>query len=176
MLMVRIPRASLVSGPFLGLTVLTLVGAVLMLNGPVGAAAEPPDVATLQRLTAEAHSVVVGRARSVQSTWQENEHGDRIIQSAVLVEVDETLKGRPERSHWLRLEGGTIDGVTLEVSGEPELRVGERAVLFLENERPNVGRVLGGDEGVLALDDQDFVRGTSLRLDEIRQFARGMGR
>ena len=174
--MVSTARRALVSGPVVGILLVALLAAVSTLNRAVDAVGEPPDVAVLQQLMAGAHSVVVGKARSVRGAWQDNEHGDRIIQSIVELDVDETLKGRPERSRRLQIEGGTVDGVTLEVSGEPDVRVGERVVMFLHAGSPQIDRVLGGEQGVLALDDRDFVRGTSLRLEELRQYARGQGR
>lgn len=49
------------------------------------------------------------------------------------VRVDRTIKGRAPRSEVVvRVPGGTTaDGLTLEIHGAPELKVGERALLFL---------------------------------------------
>ena len=175
--MLRIALSKLVAGPFVALSVLAMTGAVLSLNSlGIGAAAQQPDRAALNRLVTEAGAVVVARARSVQSAWHENEHGDRIIESSILLDVAETLKGRPDRARWLRLQGGTVDGITLEVSGEPELQPGDRAVFFLTDAVGGPDRLASDAESLLLLDERDFVRGTGLGLDEIRQRARGAGR
>lgn len=169
-------RVPLAPGSLLALSALALIYSLSPWNHETRAAMEQPDITAIQNSMAGAHSIVVATARSVQSAWEDNEYGDRIIQSTVMLEVTETLKGRPERSRWLRVEGGTVDGVTLEVSGEPEVRVGDRAVFMLNDAGPNRDRLHPVHESVLPLDDQDFVRGTSLHLEDVRRHARGLGR
>ena len=160
------------------MAVCALVAAAFLspLNLQTQVSAEQPDVPGIQRAMNAAQAVVVATARSVNSSWQENEFGDRIIQSTILLEVSETLKGRPEKARWLRVEGGTVDGLTLEVSGEPEVRVGERAVFMLDQVRQNLDRPHPVHDAVLPLDEKDFVRGTALNLDDLRRHARGQGR
>ncbi len=171
--MIAVPRVRLATGSLVTVSIFALAAAALMVTQDAPASAQQPDVPGIQNALANAHSVVVATPRSVQSAWQENEFGDRIIQSAVLLEVSETIKGRPERSRWMEMEGGTVDGVTLEVSGEPEVKMNSRALFILQNGRPNVDRAVPGEESVLELDEQDNVRGTSIRLDDIRRHVRG---
>jgi len=123
-----------------------------------------------------ADAVVVATARSVTSEWRENRFGDRLIVSRVELEVDEALKGSPSRTMWLELEGGTLDGFTLSVSSLPSIRGGERAVFFLDQPSRGVSTLHLRGQGVLFLDDDDVVRGSSLRLNDIRVQARSLGK
>ena len=86
------------------------------------------------------------------------------------LEVEETLKGTPSDVRWLELEGGTLDGVTLHVSDMPSMQSGERAVFFLDG-GPTAHKPHLRGQGVLKLDGQNVVHGSSLRLDEVRRLA-----
>jgi hypothetical protein len=134
------------------------------------------QIATLDERVAGAETIVVATARAVTAEWRENQHGDRLIVSRVQLDVEETMKGAADRTMWMEMEGGTIDGLTLQVSSLPLVVGGERAVFFLDR-GPGTLRVphLKG-QGILFLDDRNVVRGSSLRLDEIRTHARGGGR
>ncbi|MGE3176947.1 MAG: hypothetical protein AB7O32_05730 [Vicinamibacterales bacterium] len=125
----------------------------------------------LMERTRGAERVVVGRVASVSPTWRVNEFGDRLIVSVVRVNVDETLKGGPQPLVELEVEGGTIDGLTLNVSDQAELAVGERAVFYLS--RNAAGRLVPHlrGQGVLKLDARGRVPDSSLTLDVIRREA-----
>jgi hypothetical protein len=122
-----------------------------------------------------AERVVVATVRDIAADWRENEHGDRLIVSRVALEIAETLKGEVTETAWLDLEGGTRDGLTLVVSSLPVLEVGERAVFFLAPLARGVYGPFDGADGILSLDEHDGVRGTALRLDDIRTRSRGLG-
>jgi len=117
-----------------------------------------------------AEVVVVATPTSVDPSWRENGFGDRLIVSRYLLQVHETLKGRPAQAMSLDLDGGTLDGMTLRVSSSPVLAPGERAVFFLDGGNGAYHAHLKG-QGILKLDDQDVVRGSSLTLGEIRRAA-----
>jgi hypothetical protein len=129
-------------------------------------------VASLEERFAGAEQVVVAEAQSVSGVWRQNDHGDRIIVSRVLLQVAETLKGAGARQIWLEIEGGTVDGVTLEVSSLPQLKQGDRAVFFLNGDR-DVHRPFLKGQGILTLDDNEMVTGSSLHLNTIRRMSRG---
>jgi len=137
------------------------------------AAASSGRVASLDERIQGSQKVVVATARSVDAGWRENTYGDRLIVSHVLLAVDETLKG-PATSNavWMDLEGGTLDGFTLHVSDLPELKPGDRAVFFLDQSDDGVTTTphLRG-QGILKLDNNDVVTGSSLHLDDIRRAA-----
>ena len=70
------------------------------------------------------------------------------------------------------MEGGTLGGLTLDVSHAPRLAVGERAVFLLKRGDPGSFVPAGGREAVLTLTPQDTVAGTTLRLEDLRAAAR----
>jgi len=117
-----------------------------------------------------AEVVVVATPTSVDASWRENGFGDRLIVSRYVLQVHETLKGRPAQAMPLDLDGGTLDGMTLRVSSSPALAPGERAVFFLDGGNGAYHAHLKG-QGILKLDDKDVVRGSSLTLGEIRRAA-----
>ena len=123
-----------------------------------------------------AERVVVATARGVNPSWRQNIYGDRLIVSRVQLEVEETLKGAAARTLWMDVEGGSLDGLTLRVSDLPELKQGERAVLFLDSTDSGVLSPHLRGQGILKLDDSNIVRGSSLRLDDIRRTVRAISR
>lgn len=130
---------------------------------------------SLEERVSGADSVVVATARTVTAAWRENEHGDRLIVSRVLLEVDETMKGGGARSMWLEVDGGTLDGYTLKVSGLHMPQIGERAVYILDAAEGNVRKPHMRGLGILPLDDQDVIRGTAVHLSDIRTRVRNQG-
>ena len=116
-----------------------------------------------------AELVVVGRVAGIESVWQINEFGDRLIVSIVRVAVNETLKGQASPTLDVELEGGTIGELSLHVSDQTTFSPGDRAVFYLKrNARGALVPHLRG-QGVLKLDASDRVPGSSLTLGEIRR-------
>jgi hypothetical protein len=118
-----------------------------------------------------ADKVVVATARQVDSTWKSAPTGDQIIVTRVLLEVSETLKGSDQSAVWLEVPGGTLGGVTLRVSDEVVIQEGDRGVFFLNPAKAGIHSAVGKGEGLLRLDPNDTVTGTSIRLDDIRRVA-----
>ena len=137
-------------------------------------AASNGRIATLDERIAGAQTVVVASARTIDANWRENTYGDRVIVSRVLLDVEETLKGSSSNGPvWMDLDGGTLDGFTLRVSDLPDLKPGERGVFFLDQRENGVTLPHLRGQGILKLDKDDVVTGSSLRLDAIRTLARG---
>jgi hypothetical protein len=80
---------------------------------------------------------VRGRVRSVQAHYDVNLFGDELIVSRLVL----------DSGHVVDMEGGTLDGVTLEVSHSPVPRVGADVELLVERGR---GRVVGGSDAFVA--------------------------
>jgi hypothetical protein len=113
--------------------------------------------------------VVVGRVTAVNPVWRTNEFGDRLIVSVARVAVDETLRGALQSHVDVEIEGGTIGDVTLRVSDIDSVATGDRAVFYLKrSDRGALVPHLRG-QGFLKLDRADRVRGSSLRLSDIRR-------
>jgi hypothetical protein len=151
------------------------VAALVMLamsRAHVGLAAPPDTPTTLSERVRGANTVVIARARDAVATWHTNERGDQIIVTRVLLDVEEPLKGSGGEPILMEIPGGTVDGVTLKVSGQPMVQRGDRAVFFLDQPQGGIQRPYRRAEGVLKLDGHDVVRGSTLRLAEVRQSVR----
>ena len=132
--------------------------------------------ASIEARTRGAHKVVVARARRVDAAWRTNIHGDRVIVSRVTLDVEESLKGQSPASISLEVPGGTIDGVTLRVSGMPAIHAEERGLFFLQEVTPGIHTPHLGGDGILMLDDANVAEGTTLRLQDLRRAVRAVGR
>jgi hypothetical protein len=138
---------------------------------PLGAQDPGPPLDIPERLRG-ADAAVVARIAGLTTTLERNQWGDELIVSHAVLDVQETLKGRPLRQQTVAIEGGTYEGYTMRVSDLPEVAVGERGV-FLLKAAPggrNVPHLRG--LGLLMLDETDHVRGSSLSLDMIRGMSR----
>jgi hypothetical protein len=134
-----------------------------------------PDVDIATRAKG-AKKVVVATVVDVQSTFDINEYGDRLIVSHALLQVDETMRGTREEAATVTVEGGTVGDLTLKVSDMPMMVKGDRAVMFLDESTRGGYVPHGRGQGVLKLDSGNRVAGTSLTLDEIRSIvAQGVG-
>ena len=147
--------------------------ALLLAIQVVPASAQPPS--SVPDRVRGSQRVVVATVEDVKSAWKTNEHGDQLIVSTVQLRVEEALKGKSEPAVSMDLLGGTVDGITLEVSSLPKLTRGERGVFFLEAD--SEGRLVPHKRGhgILKLDQENKVRGTSLDLNQIREMAATAG-
>ena len=129
----------------------------------------PTDVAAHSR---GAGKVVVARVSAVHSTFATNRFGDQLIVSNAVLEVLETLKGNPQAVTTVTVEGGTVGDLTLRVSDMQELKEGDRAVFFLDDD--GIGNVPHGrGRGILKLDDGDKVKDSNLTLQQVKDAVRG---
>ena len=152
-----------------------LAGLVLALSTatPFASSNRPVDIPERAQ---GARTIVVATAVTVTPGWHRNAFGDRLIVSRVALDVEETLKGSAGRLMTLELEGGTLDGLTMRVSSLPSLQPGERAVFFLDPGTNGAHRPHRKGLGILKLDHENVVRGSSLHLNDIRRMTKGAGR
>jgi hypothetical protein len=118
-----------------------------------------------------AERVVVAQISGVNATMERNEFGDELIVSHATLTVEEVLKGGPEGSLVVDVDGGTLNGLTLTVSSLPTIERGERAVFFLTPGKGGAYRPHLRGLGILKLDSSNKVKGSSLKLDEVRRMA-----
>jgi hypothetical protein len=83
-------------------------------------------------LVGRAEMIFQGTVTDVRSEWT-GEGAQRHIMSYVTVKVEEPIKGKPGASVILRMLGGTVGAETMEVSDAPKFKVGDRDILFVEN-------------------------------------------
>lgn len=118
-----------------------------------------------------ADRVVVATVGAATPTWETNELGDQIIVTHVTLTVEEALKGQALKSLTLDMDGGTLDGVKLEVSSLPVLEAGDRAVFFLERGKGGAFRPHLKGQGIVKLRPDGTIKNSSLTLNDIRQMA-----
>lgn len=117
--------------------------------------------------------VVVGTVTDVHSSFASNSYGDQLIVSRANVLVDETLKGQSRLTTvTVEIEGGTVGDLTLKVSDLPSLEAGERATFFLTRgaSGTHVPHLRG--LGIVKVDRQGRVPGSSLTLEAMRRMVR----
>lgn len=149
------------------------IGGVLLfaviVAGPVTSAQS--SRAELQAALKQAKFAFVGTITETRASRRRSTWGDDIIVTTAIVRTDETLRGTPPSWTALELEGGTVNGVTMEASDTPLTRRGERAV-FLVDQLPD-GRFVahGRRRGILKLRLDDRVVDSELTLNEMRRLA-----
>jgi len=113
-----------------------LVLAVLMAGGQAvwGSTAR---AMSLERLVVTSDAVVLGRAGEARTFRESN---GRMV-TRVTYEVEQYVTGEGPAQISVRLLGGTMDGVTQYVHGEPRLPRGEATLLFLERRPQAAGKI-----------------------------------
>lgn len=89
----------------------------------------PPS---FDELVSRAEMIFQGKVTDVRSEWT-GEGAQRHIMSYVTLKVEDAIKGNPGSTVTLRMLGGTVGGETMEVSDAPKFKVGDRDILFVEN-------------------------------------------
>ena len=87
---------------------------------------------TFDELVGHAELIFEGTVTDVKAQWI-GEGAQRHIVSYVTVQVEDPIKGNPGQSYTLRMLGGTVGEDTMEVSDSPKFQVGDRDILFVEN-------------------------------------------
>jgi hypothetical protein len=89
----------------------------------------PPS---FDELVSRAEMIFQGSVTGVRSEWT-GEGAQRHIMSYVTLKVEDAIKGNPGSTVTLRMLGGTVGGETMEVTDAPKFKVGDRDILFVEN-------------------------------------------
>jgi hypothetical protein len=144
-----------------------VLGALVVAGAQAAAASQP---ATIQERARGAERVVVASVAETTARYERNEFGDELIVTYARLTIEEAVKG-PGDPATLAIEGGTVDGITMRASSLPTLEKGERAVFFLTPGPKGEFRPYLRGQGILKLDSNNRVRGSSLTLDEIRHLA-----
>ena len=110
-------------------SVLAAVCAALVINASHATTVIPPS---FDELVEQAQLIFQGTVTKSESQWA-GEGGNRRIVTYVTFQVDETIKGQPGATYTVRMLGGTVGDQTMEVSDSPKFKVGDRDILFVEN-------------------------------------------
>jgi hypothetical protein len=129
------------------------------------------QTAAIDSQAREARKVLIAKVATVKSRFEINQFGDNLIVTDMLLEVEETMKGAASTAVEATIEGGTVGEVTLAVSDIPAMRVGDRAVFFLD-EAP-AGRHVPHKRGlgILKIDGSDRVS-PDMTLADVRRAVR----
>ena len=87
---------------------------------------------TFDELVSQAQVIFQGAVTDVRSEWA-GAGTQRHIVTYVTFQVEEGFKGNAGATYSIRLLGGTVDGQTMEVTDAPKFSVGDRDILFVEN-------------------------------------------
>jgi len=149
--------------------------AVVLANRPL-ARASLVLAMDLNELVNEAEIVALARVMSQRSSYDER---GRIV-TDVQMQVERAEKGdlAPGASLVLRRLGGSIEGVTMRIEGEPSFEDGETVLLFgSDPQRRSLLRPVGMSQGALRVFEQDgkrWVRSGTSDLALVRKSANGL--
>lgn len=87
---------------------------------------------TFDELVTRAETIFEGTVIGMRSEWT-GEGSNRHIVTYVTFKVEDTMKGGAGGEYTIRMFGGTVDGRTMEVTDAPRFKVGDRDILFVEN-------------------------------------------
>jgi len=121
------------------LTILLLCAMV----SPVGATVLVP--ASLAELSRDARIIARGHVVSVDGRWTDDR---RTVETIVTLETEAYLKGQFGQTLQFRVPGGTLGRFRNIVMGAPRFEVGQRVVVFLGVNGPQVPYILGLNQGV----------------------------
>lgn len=137
------------------------VCAVFALQAAQATTVIPPS---FDELVDQAQVIFQGTVTETQSQWA-GEGASRRIVTYVTFKVDEAIKGEPGASYTLRMLGGTVDGQTMEVTDSPKFKVGDRDILFVENNGKQFIPLVGIMHGRFHV-ERDNATGTNIVLTD----------
>jgi hypothetical protein len=101
---------------------------------------------TFDQLVGQAQFIFQGSVTNVRSMWV-GEGGQRHIISYITFKVEDTMKGKPGASFVMEMLGGMVDGEAMEVTDSPKFQVGDRDILFVENNGEQFVPLVGINHG-----------------------------
>ena len=117
----------------------TTVGVTLLMGGLSSAVSVKP--LSIQELTNGSDDIVYGRVEKLESYWR-----DQKIETLVTLASLETWKGAQAPRVYVRVPGGTVNGITMRCSEAPTFRTSDNVVCFLKT-RDQVKEVYGWFRG-----------------------------
>jgi hypothetical protein len=106
-----------------------LIFAALALSRAIATTVIPP---TFNELVDQAQLIFQGTVTDVRCEWA-GEGAQRRIESVVTFQIEDAIKGAPGAAYTLRMLGGTIGEETMGIAEAPTFKIGDRDILFVEN-------------------------------------------
>ena len=113
-----------------------------------GTTVVPP---TFEELVSQAQEIFQGAVTDVRSEWA-GAGAERHIVTYVTFRVEERFKGNAGAAYTIRLLGGTVGGETMLVTDAPKFEVGDRDILFVENNGSQFVPLVGISHGRFRVD------------------------
>jgi hypothetical protein len=101
---------------------------------------------TFDQLVQQAELIFQGTVTEVKSVW-EGEGAQRHISSYVTFQVEDNVKGNAGSSYTIRMLGGTVGDLAMEVTDTPKFHKGDREVLFVEHNYDQFVPLVGINHG-----------------------------
>jgi hypothetical protein len=95
-------------------------------------------------LAAQSNAVVEGEVLKINSFWSRS---GRLVVTEVMVQVTDKIAGDAASVVIVRTFGGQVGGYNVEAHGFPKFAVGERVILFLQNQVDGTAEVTGYRQG-----------------------------
>lgn len=113
---------------------------------------------TAEELTAQSQVIVEGKIARSWAAW-DAEH--KYIWTHYEVSVADYLRGSMGATFTVSEPGGSLDGLTQQISGSVSYSPGEATILFLDQTPIGYWRSVGGPQGKFTVDSQGRVHGSS---------------
>ena len=109
---------------------------------------------SIEELTHEADSILVGEVKSMESRWNKER---TLIYTYITISVRKYTKALPNikevKEITVKVPGGEVGDIGLKVSDTPEFREGEEVFLFLRIEKLPIFRVAGLFQGKYTIEE-----------------------
>lgn len=120
-----------------------IIACLLATGVPLSALTVKP--LSFTELVRESSVVLHGRVADVRGQWTSDRRG---IESLVVVEVVDYLKGALGEAVTIRVPGGQAGAFVNIIPGAPRFSEGDRVVLFLRTSGPSIPVITGTSQGV----------------------------
>ena len=147
---------------------------LLGLSAAWGTTVVPP---TFEELVSQAQVIFQGTVTDVRSEWA-GAGTQRHIVTYVTFRIEEGLKGNVGATYSIRLLGGTVGEETMEITDAPKFNVGDRDILFVQNNGSQFVPLVGISHGRFRVDrDQTTGRDVVMKnertpLSDVSQLGR----
>ena len=133
---------------------IALVLLVLMLVFASSAQATTVRFVDFQALVGSSDFIFMGTVESVQAKNLGDKDLPRLV-TDVRFSIQRVFKGRNTKSFTIRLIGGSSDGYTLRIPGQPTFKPQEEVVLFLEKTAADNFAICGMEQGKFTVTRDD---------------------
>ena len=120
---------------------------------------------SLEGLIGQSDIIAHGR---VISSWPAWDSGHKYIWTHYRIEVLDPIRGNPGASVVVSEPGGSLDGVSMSISGTPDYAVGEEAIVFLYRTPIGYLRATGYGQGKYTVTPEMRVRANLKGLDLLK--------